>query len=319
MAARQHGVISRHQLREVGVTDASIATAVASGRLHRVFRNVFAVGYPQDATHSRMLAATLACGPGTVVSHRSAAALLGMWDHSPSRVEVIAPNQEGRGIEGIRTRHVPFPQREETGHCASIPCTSPSRTLVDLAGVMSERLLRRVVERTAVLDLLDPPGAERALTTARRRGAPVLRTILHDWHEDGGARPPSKRGRHLRSELEARLLALVRAGGLPTPLCNYLLEADGNRFEADFLWPKQRLVVETDGRRYHDNGVAFERDRLRDRALHLSGYRVVRVTTAQMERESDAIVSAIRRLLADGPSATRAGVAPGGESSHPVR
>jgi very-short-patch-repair endonuclease len=66
----------------------------------------------------------------------------------------------------------------------------------------------------------------------------------------------------------------------------------------DLLWPRQRLIAEGDGRAFHDHAVAFERDRLRDRALQLSGYRVVRFTWAQIEREPDAVVSAIGRLLA---------------------
>jgi very-short-patch-repair endonuclease len=59
------------------------------------------------------------------------------------------------------------------------------------------------------------------------------------------------------------------------------------------------LIVETDGERFHDNPLAFERDRKRDRILQLRGYRVVRFTHAQIEREPDAVVAAIRRLLAE--------------------
>lgn len=104
----------------------------------------------------------------------------------------------------------------------------------------------------------------------------------------------------LRSELEARLLALIRASGLPTPTCNQRIACgDGSSMiEVDFLWPEQRVVVETDGRSAHDNPLAFERDRKRDRGLQLSGYRVVRFTHRQIEQEPDDVVSAIRRLLA---------------------
>ena len=66
----------------------------------------------------------------------------------------------------------------------------------------------------------------------------------------------------------------------------------------DFLWPNQNLVVETDGQAFHDNPLAFERDRMRDRALHLAGYRVVRFTHSQVEKEPGAVISAIRQLLA---------------------
>ncbi len=130
----------------------------------------------------------------------------------------------------------------------------------------------------------------------------MLRAILSDWRaagsEPGAAGGPG--GPHrLRSELEARLLALIGAARLPPPLCNRQVEADGNRLEVDFLWPGQRVVVETDGRHFHDNPVAFERDRIRDRALHLGGYRVVRITHAQIDSEPEEVISTIRRLLAN--------------------
>lgn len=95
------------------------------------------------------------------------------------------------------------------------------------------------------------------------------------------------------------MLALINARRLPAPECNRVVIADRQRLEVDFLWRPQRLVVEIDGRRFHDNPVGFERDRKRDRALQLAGFRVVRFTHAQIEGEPDAVASAIRRLLAD--------------------
>lgn len=93
-------------------------------------------------------------------------------------------------------------------------------------------------------------------------------------------------------------MALIGAGGLPAPDCNRQIKADGKRVEVDFLWPEQRLVVEADGKRVHGNHVAFERDRMRDRALQLSGYRVVRFTYLQIDKEPEAVISTIRRMLA---------------------
>jgi very-short-patch-repair endonuclease len=292
-------VVSRSQLRNLGVTDSSIARAVEAGYLHPSFRGVFGVGSARSDPPSRMSAAVLACGIGTVVSHRSAAALLGLQDRAPVVADVIAPGERGRRIDGIRRHHVAPPHGHEIGTCDRIPCTSPSRTIADLAGVLGERRLRTVVERAAVLRLLEPAEIERILSTARRRGAPALRAILGDWQTISSTTQASPENLpHLRSELEARLLALIGRGGLPSPLCNQKLSVQSNRIEVDFLWPRQRVVVEADGKHFHDNSVAFERDRMRDRALHLSGYRVLRFTYSQIEAEPEEVISTIRRLLA---------------------
>jgi very-short-patch-repair endonuclease len=290
--------VSRSQLRDLGVTDTSTARAVAAGRLHPVFRGVLAVGHPPTDDRGRIFAAVLACGSGAVVSHRTAAALLGLQDRPPVAVDVIAPGQSGRRIDGIRSHDVIPPGGEEVGLCDAIPCTSPSRTLVDLAGILGRRPLRHAVERAAVVGMLDVPATERVMAASRRRGAPVLRAILDGWREAENVPGDPIRIPRLRSELEAKLLALIGTAGLPPPRCNREIEADGNRYEVDLLWPEHRLVVEADGSRYHANPAAFESDRRRDRALHLSGYRVVRFTRAQVEREPQAVVSAIGRLLA---------------------
>jgi very-short-patch-repair endonuclease len=285
-------VVSRSQLHKLGLTDAAIANATAAGRLHPVFRRVFAVGHIGIGRNGLLLAAVLACGDGTVVSHGSAAALLGLWDRSPELVDVIAPAQRGRKIDGIRRHHVPIPRPAEISIHNSIPCTNPSRTLIDLAA-MGKWSLRRSIERAAVLGVLDIAAIDVGMANGRRRGSPQLRAILDDWRD---ARVKGRRPR-LRSELEARVLALVTARELPTPLCNQMVDIDGERLEVDFLWPEHRLVVEVDGHKFHGSRVAFERDRRRDRILMLRGYGVIRVTWAQIEAEADAAISAIERLL----------------------
>lgn len=256
-----------------------------------------------------MLAATLACGPGAFVSHRSAAALLGLLEHAPVVVDVISPGGTGRGIDGICRHHVPHPRSLEAGTCNGVPCTSPSRTIVDLAGILGEQSMRHVVERAAVLRVLDVRMIEGLLSARRRRGAPTLRAVLQPWHAIDSGKSTTDRTSatrrttitpHLRSQLEARFLVLIRASDLPAPACNQRIRCgDGDAvIEVDFLWPQQRVVAETDGQQFHDDPVAFERDRKRDRELQSNGYRVVRFTHRQIEKEPDAVVSAIRRLLA---------------------
>jgi hypothetical protein len=297
LAAWQHGVVSGHQLLQLGFTRTAITRGTSAGRFHPVFRGVFAVGHTDIGWHGRLKAALLACGDGSVVSHATAAALLGLVDRAPSLIDVISPKQAGRKVAGIRRHQVAHPPAGEIVSPHRIACTSPSRTVVDVAGGMGEASLRRLVERAAVLGMLDIAAIDRCMEQSRRRGSPLLRAILAEWHRAGWADaqhgPP-----RLRSVLEAKILALVVAHGLPRPECNEVVDAGRKRYEADLLWREQRLIVEADGARHHDNPAAFDRDRLRDRLLQERGYHVLRVTWEQIESEPDSIAASIRLLLA---------------------
>jgi predicted transcriptional regulator of viral defense system len=164
LAAGQQGAVSRHQLHVIGLSDSAVSRAVADGRLHHVFPGVYTLGYLHTGERVRMHAATLACGDGAVVSHRSAAALLGLADRAPVVIDVIARGSRGRKIDGIRIRHVRPVRVEEVGSVGGIPCTSPARTLVDAAGTVGVRTLRSMFERAAARKLLDLDAIEASMT-----------------------------------------------------------------------------------------------------------------------------------------------------------
>jgi very-short-patch-repair endonuclease len=153
--------------------------------------------------------------------------------------------------------------------------------------------LRRTVERAAVLKLLDLDAADLSLCHAKgRRGLRGLTAILADW------RTPDGKTQDVRSDFEALVLPRLVAMGLPRPAVNEKLRVGGEILMVDFLWPEQRVVVETDGAATHQTPVAFQRDRHRDQLLVASGYRVPRVTWDQMKKELDSVVARISQTLA---------------------
>jgi very-short-patch-repair endonuclease len=293
LAARQHGVVSRRQLRWLGMDDARVKREVAAARLHRVFYGVYAVGHPRRDERHRAMGAVLACGNGAVVSHRSAAALLGLVDKGPAVIDVIAPASRGRKIDGIYLHLVRPPRLEETGTFDGIPCTSPARTQVDLAGVVGEWTLRSSFERAARREMLDLAAIERSIDP-RRRGMKVLLGLIEEWR--GAAPLLGKRGR-LKSPLEAKVLPLIARRDLPPPLFNAPVQLANGRIEVDFLWPDHRFALEADSRDFHGTAVAFERDRWRDRELMRAGYAVLRVTSRQAEHEAEDIAATVAARL----------------------
>jgi hypothetical protein len=170
-----------------------------------------------------------------------------------------------------------------------VPRTSTARTLIDLAGLGSRRLLDRALAQSQVLRVFDLRSIEAALCRATgRRGGRLLRQCLAEL-----ADAPAP----VRSELERRFLELVAHAGLPRPVVNAVVAGH----TVDFHWPAQRLIAETDGRATHDTALGFDRDRRRDLDLGLAGWHVVRFTWRQVVDESARVTALLRDRLATQP------------------
>lgn len=297
IANRQDGVASVGQLDKAGVTPGCAARRAEAGRLHRVHRGVYAVGHTAIGRHGELRSAVLACGESAVVSHLTAASLWGLVDRAPALIDVTVACETGRKIDGIRCRRCRYPDEREITVHQGIVCTTPVRTLIDIAGMLGAASLRAAVERAAFLGLLDLDALLVSLELARgRRGIRTLRRIIVPWLGIHGPTP------RLRSVFEARVLPVLLEMGLPQPACNAPLLVEGERLTVDFLWEKQRLVVETDGSGSHENPVAFQGDRWRDQILVAAGFRVQRITWDQFGHERSAVLARITRALSRSPS-----------------
>jgi very-short-patch-repair endonuclease len=139
IAARQHGVVRFDQFVWAGLSPKGITRRTRSGRLHRLYRGVYAVGHTNLSREGRWLAAVFACGDGAVLSHASAAHLWGISPKSPSTIHITVPVPNGRAKRpGIRLHRSSTLSPRETTQRRGIPVTTPARTLRDL-GYGTER------------------------------------------------------------------------------------------------------------------------------------------------------------------------------------
>jgi hypothetical protein len=153
LAERQHGVVSRRQLLELGVDRGAIVHRLKLARLRPVHRGIYTIGHRLLTQHGRWMAAVLAYGPHAVLSHRAAAALWGM--RGGTRVEVTVPSGL-QGRDGIQVYRAKLPADERTTH-RGIPTTTVPRTLLDLSAVVTKRHLRGALREAEHLRLSDPP------------------------------------------------------------------------------------------------------------------------------------------------------------------
>lgn len=295
LAERQHGVVGRTQLVELGMSESAVDRRVRIGRLHRLHPGVYSVGHRIVPREGRWLAVLLREGGGSALSHRSAAELWGIQRGSGRGPVAITSPRSTRSCAAIR-RHCARLAPDEVTSRRRIPVTTLSRTLLDIAAVLPVEGLEAAIREAEYLHRLRVRDLEELLNRhPGRRGATTLRTCFRRL----GHGP---RGR-VRNKLEARFAALIARTDLPVPQLNALLELDGRFIEADCLWREQRLVVELDGGKAHRTRSAFESDRERDRRLQAAGWRVVRITWRQLS-EPEAVVDDLRNLLAAAETAS---------------
>jgi Transcriptional regulator, AbiEi antitoxin/Protein of unknown function (DUF559) len=292
IASKQHGVVALPQLLELGLSATAVHKRAASGRLHRIHRGVYAL-VPREllSRSGSFMAAVLACGPGAVLSHRSAAALHELRATDRTTIDVTVPGRTGRKHSGIDLHRSRTLTPEDTTEVERIPCTTVARTQLDLAEVVNRRALERAYDQAEILERFDLRALNDQLARNQGRHAiPHVRALL-DAHYSGTTAT--------WSELEERFLALTRSAGVPAPEVNaWVVPDDGEpAMRVDFLWRPARLCVETDGRRFHNTRRAFETDRRRDQRLTLAGWRVVRVTWRQITTDSAATARLIAGLL----------------------
>ncbi len=233
------------------------------------------------------MAAVLACGETVCLSHRSAGALFGICQERNGVVEVSVLRSGKVRCGGIKVHRRPSLPSNDVGALHRIPITSPVRTLIDLATVLPSKTLERAVNEADKKDVIDPESLRRSLNAYA--GVPGVKRLRALLDRDTFVLT--------EEELERLFLPLVQEAGLPLPKTREWV----NGFEVDFLWPELKLVVETDGLRYHRTPSAQARDARRDQAHTAAGYARLRFSHHQVKHETDYV----KRIL--GETAARLG------------
>jgi very-short-patch-repair endonuclease len=289
LAEGQHGVVARRQLLALDVGNCAIGRRVAAGLLLPLHRGVYAVGHRRLTIEGRWLAAVLACGDRAVLSHRDAAALHGMRKPPESRKVSVSTPSAARSTPALWVYGRRTLTEEDVATASGIPVTSPARTLVDLAPMLTAAQLAATLGEADRKGLLDVEAVHRALrrTTGRHgQGHRRLLTALAA-HERHGAVL-------LLSELEERFLDLLHHAGLPRAQFNATVAG----LRVDVLWQEQRLIVELDGWAHHKERAAAAWDREKTNRLQVSGYDVLRFMHGDLVHAPERVVQTIRAALA---------------------
>jgi very-short-patch-repair endonuclease len=283
LAARQFGVVTWEQLRELGYTKATISRAVTAGRLHALHRTVFAVGHDGLNRHGLCLAAVMFRGDGALLSYQSAVWLWGLERTLELPVNVSV-RWRGHRQKTLGLHHCPALRDDDIAATERIPVTAVPRTLLDYASTAKTYRLERAIDRADRLDLLDPVAVDRIVEEVRgHAGRRRLQRAMTIYREKG----------FTRSGGEKRLLSLLADAEIRRPAVNTFIEG----YEIDFFWEKERFAIELDSWEHHQGRRSFEEDRKRQDDLALSGIDLVRITGSRLKHEPRKVVLRVAEHL----------------------
>jgi len=285
IANRQRTLVTSAQLAACGLSDDAISYRLKTGRLHVVFRGVYSMGCGVLPPLARELAALLVCGERSLLSHRSAACVWGMRKAPPEEVEVSVVGRCLDSRNGLRVHRIKAIDRRELRRHEDLWVSSPARAVLELAAVGTRQELIDVIDAGLALRRFTPGDLQLVLARNRPcRGAARMAEVI----ADDTAMAIS------RSRAEKTLLRLIRDAGLPMPETNVPF----GRFEADFVWRKQRVIVELDSATYHSGPGVFQRDHDKDLVFRAAGFDVMRPTCAHVVHQGPRVLMLLTRALA---------------------
>ena len=289
VAARQLGLITHRQARAAGLSNDAVSYRIGRGEWRRLPRGVYAIRGAPESWDQFVLAAVLACGESSFVSHATASPYWGFRGFEAPNVETTVPLGRIVRLEGIRAHRSGTLIDADVRAIGPIPIVSPARTLIDLSSRCSDARLGELVDdglRRRVLSLGELRAIARRLPSIAPGRSPkrverVLRTRIAGYHPGD-------------SELESRVLRAIVAAGLPEPVRQFRVVVDDRVYFLDLAYPEPKLAIEVDGFEYHRGRDVFDRDRMRQNDLVRVGWTVLRFTSRSSDHE---IVAAVRQLV----------------------
>ncbi|MEO1059185.1 MAG: type IV toxin-antitoxin system AbiEi family antitoxin domain-containing protein [Actinomycetota bacterium] len=273
LCASQHGVVSRQQIRNLGISDDALRRACQRSELVRVTRSTFRTGAQAETFELRCKAAELEVGRRGLLFGPTAARLLGMRAMPQDPIHVMIPNRRRITNPPWLVAHYSswFDYRRDAFEANGITTANPMRTLYSLAAVFNQHRFERAAEDAWHCGLITPDAAREYLQQHRCRGKDGVATFER-WLERVGTRT-----RATQSNLERRLIDALSALSLPEPERQYPLRLiSGDLVHLDIAWPQVRLAVEPGHSWWHGGDIAQRRDQGRDRACSEVGWMVLR-------------------------------------------
>jgi very-short-patch-repair endonuclease len=277
-----------------GVTRDQLTRSRVDGVIERVLPDTYRLTAVSWSSEQQLRAALLWAGDAAAATGRSAAELYGLEGVRADIAEIALPhNVRGRSSD-VRVLHgdrAALMIRQVRG----IPTTGPEYTLLRLAYSLDALAFEIACEDARRRRLTSLPALRTYLDRFGRRGRPGVAVLRHALDELDPVHAA-------RSTLEVKTRRLLVANGITDFAREFPLEWDGRTYRYDFAFEKERTILETNGRRWHDDPTDYEHYNEKWSVPGRHGYRIVFAT---WEKVTQRLSELLREL-----AATIAGCAP---------
>ena len=287
-AEHHDGLLSSEAARAAGLTRGQMNARRASGRYRPVRRGVVAIAGAPPTWMQQVRAVAMSAGSGVLISHQTAAQLLGGRVADDGTIHVTGQLERSVRLESVTRHRSGTLEAGDATVSNGIPCTSATRTVIDLSMTLPQYELGALLDhflRMHLTELEEFRERVEHLRPAPGRSMKALRWLLKDripGYDPG------------ESELEGRIMRIIDRADLPRPSQQHKVRYDGHRYRIDFAWPERRLYLEGNGFGFHRLSTDLHRDAERQNSLVLGGWTPIEITW----RMSNAhIESTLRRFL----------------------
>lgn len=256
-------MLSAEELHAAGLSRRQIGLRVEAGVMFRMYRGVYAVGRPELSFEGHLRAAWLACGPGSAISHVTAARDWAIR-RSTGRIHISVPRGRS-GHPGLVVHRPRTLAPEDVVQRDGYAVTSVARTILDMAPGQKPDTVARWIHEAGVQGVLDHRELVACCARSRGQGRDVVELALL-LHVDDTA-----------SGLEDAWLEISRRAGAPRPTSRAWLWSGERLEEVDFWYPTLNQIIEVDGGRYHASPWRRRQDREKDERFRTAGRRVWRI------------------------------------------
>jgi len=288
---RQHGVVTRAQARDLGMSDADVRRMIRTGRWERVAPAIYGVTDHRATWARRLWIAHLHAGSDSVVSHESAGRLHRYRQVPANLVTLTVASHRRAALPHVRHRVANDLDLDQITSWHGLPITTEERTIVDLSSALHIASLRSLVEDLVTEHRFSVARIGAELARVRRRGKPGMANLARvlDDLGPGGGLP--------RSELERLLDGVIAASAVPSPVHEYPLPGRGavTGF-VDRCWPEAKLIVEGDGRKWHTRRAQASLDATRTLEAQAVGYETTRLLWEHLAHDADGTATLLRAV-----------------------